>query len=144
MTSRTAVSFFFLPVCCSAKFSATDLSSDEEVKPGNFTRFDVVTSIRMSLRSAEPWLIVTRAVGTALRASEIAVKSPSAAAVFVRSARHWSITPSDSGEINDVTLQQINEYINDSTPRNRYGRPLSQRLPQGVERALYARTPENR
>ena len=49
-----------------------------------------------------------------------------------------------AGEINDVTLQQINEYINDSTPRNRYGRPLSQRLPQGVERALYARTPENR
>lgn len=36
----------------------------------------------------------------------------------------------------DVTLQQINDYINDVTPNNPYGRRLSQRLPQRVGRAV--------
>ncbi len=48
-----------------------------------------------------------------------------------------------SGQFDDVTLQQINDYINDATPHNPYGRRLSERLPQRVERALYDRTPEN-
>ncbi|UKK52167.1 hypothetical protein L6472_06185 [Prevotella sp. E13-17] len=44
-----------------------------------------------------------------------------------------------SGDINDVTLQQINNYIDDVTPFNPYGRRLSERLPQRVERSLYGR-----
>lgn len=48
-----------------------------------------------------------------------------------------------SGQIDDVTLQQINDYINDVTPRNPYGRRLSERLPQRVERAMYERAREN-
>ena len=43
-----------------------------------------------------------------------------------------------SGQFNDVTLRQIDNYINDVTIQNPYGRRLSQRLPQAVERALYA------
>ena len=38
-----------------------------------------------------------------------------------------------SGNFNDVTLRQINDYIDNATNRNRFYRPLSQRLP---ERAL--------
>ena len=41
-----------------------------------------------------------------------------------------------SGEINDVTLQQINDYIDNVTPNNPYGRRLSERLPQRVERSM--------
>ncbi len=38
-----------------------------------------------------------------------------------------------SGDFNSVTLQRINDYIDNATNRNRFYRPLSQRLP---ERAL--------
>ena len=41
------------------------------------------------------------------------------------------------GEFNDVTLQKINDYIDDVTPKNPYGRRISQRLPQAVERSLH-------
>ena len=41
-----------------------------------------------------------------------------------------------SGNFNDVTLQQINDYINDVTPNNPYGRRLSERLPQRVGRRV--------
>ena len=41
-----------------------------------------------------------------------------------------------SGQFEGVTLQQINDYINDVTPNNRYGRVLSQRLPQEVGRKV--------
>ena len=44
-----------------------------------------------------------------------------------------------SGEYNDVSLQKIEEYINDVTPNNPYGRRLSERLPQKVERRMYER-----
>ena len=44
-----------------------------------------------------------------------------------------------SGDYNDVNLQRINDYINESTPRNPNGRQLSQRLPQAVERSLLER-----
>ena len=37
----------------------------------------------------------------------------------------------------DVTLQLIDEYIDNVTPRNPYGKTLSQRLPQEVGRVLY-------
>ena len=47
------------------------------------------------------------------------------------------------GNFDDVTLQAINDYINDVTPLNPYGRRLSERLPQRVERKMYARTREN-
>ncbi|MBR5147705.1 MAG: hypothetical protein IKV15_00715 [Bacteroidaceae bacterium] len=42
-----------------------------------------------------------------------------------------------SGDFNDVTLQKINDYINDATPQNPFGRRISQRLPQKLERGLY-------
>ena len=42
-----------------------------------------------------------------------------------------------SGNFNEVTLQKINQYIDETTPRNPYGRRLSQRLPQRVEREMY-------
>ena len=60
-----------------------------------------------------------------------------------------------SGNFNEVTLQKINQYIDETTPRNPYGRRLSQRLPQRVERksislqslsavdALYGRASES-
>ena len=48
-----------------------------------------------------------------------------------------------SGKINDLSLQQINDYINNVTPNNPYGRRLSQRLPQRVERAMHAGAREN-
>ena len=41
-----------------------------------------------------------------------------------------------SGNFDDVTLQLINNHIDNATPDNRYWRPLSKRLPQGVERSL--------
>lgn len=48
-----------------------------------------------------------------------------------------------SNEFNDVSLQKINDYLNDVTPNNPYGRRLSERLPQRVERKLYERAREN-
>ena len=48
-----------------------------------------------------------------------------------------------SGNFNDVTLQKINQYIDETTPRNPYGRRLSQRLPQRVEREMYEKQREN-
>ncbi len=48
-----------------------------------------------------------------------------------------------SGEYNDVSLQEINDYINYVTPYNPYGRRLSERLPQRVERKMYEREREN-
>ena len=42
-----------------------------------------------------------------------------------------------------VTLQQIEKYINESTPENPYGRRISQRLPQRVERSLFAHKRED-
>ena len=48
-----------------------------------------------------------------------------------------------SGNFNDVTLQKINQYIDETTPRNPYGRRLSQRLPQRVEREMYENQREN-
>ena len=44
-----------------------------------------------------------------------------------------------TSEYNDVSLQKIKDFIDDVTPRNPYGRRLSERLPQRVERALYER-----
>lgn len=41
-----------------------------------------------------------------------------------------------SGDFNDVTLQKINDYIDDSTPLNPFGRRIFQRLPQKLERKL--------
>ena len=48
-----------------------------------------------------------------------------------------------SGNFNEVTLQKINQYIDETTPRNPYGRRLSQRLPQRVEREMYENQREN-
>ena len=48
-----------------------------------------------------------------------------------------------ANEFDDVTLQLLNKYIDDVTPRNPYGRRLSERLPQAVERAMYERAREN-
>lgn len=42
-----------------------------------------------------------------------------------------------SGDFNDVTLQKINDYIDDATPQNPFGRRISQRLPQKLERGLH-------
>lgn len=42
-----------------------------------------------------------------------------------------------SGDFNDVTLQEINDYIDDATPLHPYGRRISQRLPQKLERSLH-------
>ena len=39
-----------------------------------------------------------------------------------------------SGQFNDVSLQTINNYINDVTPDNEFGRHISERLPQRVVR----------
>ena len=59
------------------------------------------------------------------------------------------------GDFNNVNLQKISDYINDVTPNNPYGRRLSERLPQRVERksislqilsavdALYGRASES-
>ncbi len=41
-----------------------------------------------------------------------------------------------SGDFNSLTLQQINDYINESTPDNPYGRRISERLPQRVVRKI--------
>lgn len=40
------------------------------------------------------------------------------------------------GDFNDVTLAQIDKFIEDATPLNPFGRRISQRLPQRMERAL--------
>ncbi len=40
------------------------------------------------------------------------------------------------GEFDDVTLRAIEEYINESTPENPYGRRVSERLPQAVARKV--------
>lgn len=42
-----------------------------------------------------------------------------------------------SGDFNDVTLQKINDYIDDATPLHPYGQRISQRLPQKLERGLH-------
>lgn len=42
-----------------------------------------------------------------------------------------------SGDFNDVTLQLIDKYIDDATPKNPFGRRISQRLPQKMERGLH-------
>ena len=42
-----------------------------------------------------------------------------------------------SGEFNDVTLHLIDNYITDVTPENPYGKRISQRVPQAVERKVY-------
>lgn len=41
-----------------------------------------------------------------------------------------------SGNFDDVTLQKINNYLDNVSPNNRYWRPLSQRIPQEVERRV--------
>ena len=41
------------------------------------------------------------------------------------------------GDFNDVTLERINKYIEDATPNNPFGRRISQRLPQRMERSLH-------
>ncbi len=40
------------------------------------------------------------------------------------------------GDFNTLTLERINKYIEDATPANPFGRRISQRLPQRMERAL--------
>ena len=40
-------------------------------------------------------------------------------------------------DFNSVVLQQINDYIDDATPKNPYGRRISQRVPQAMERSLH-------
>ena len=42
-----------------------------------------------------------------------------------------------SGQYNNVSLQEIQKFIDDVTPRNQYGRRLSERLPQRVEQTLF-------
>lgn len=43
-----------------------------------------------------------------------------------------------NNDFNDVVLRQINEYIDEATPNNPYGRRISQRVPQKMERRLHA------
>ena len=40
------------------------------------------------------------------------------------------------GDFNEVTLRQIDDYINNVTPDNPYRRPLSKRLPPAVGRRM--------
>ncbi len=47
------------------------------------------------------------------------------------------------GDFNDVTLAQIDKFIEDATPANPFGRRISQRLPQRMERSLRARERTN-
>lgn len=42
-------------------------------------------------------------------------------------------------QFDEVTLQKIYDYVRTATPQNPYGRRISQRLPQRVERSLHAR-----
>ena len=42
-----------------------------------------------------------------------------------------------SGNFDAVTLQLIDKYIEDATPKNPFGRRISQRVPQKMERSLY-------
>lgn len=42
-----------------------------------------------------------------------------------------------NNQFDDVTLQLIDKYIQDATPKNPYGRRISQRLPQEMERGLH-------
>ena len=48
-----------------------------------------------------------------------------------------------SGNFDEVTLQLIDNFINNVTPQNYYGRPLSKRLPQGVGQTLSERERTN-
>lgn len=48
-----------------------------------------------------------------------------------------------SGNFNDVTLQRIDNYIDNATDRNRFYRPLSQRLPERALSALRGRERAN-
>lgn len=48
-----------------------------------------------------------------------------------------------SGNFNDVTLQRIDNYIDNATDRNRFYRPLSQRLPERALSALRERERAN-
>ena len=48
-----------------------------------------------------------------------------------------------SGNFDAVTLQRINNYIDNATPKNPYGRRISQRLPQSVERKMLESKREN-
>ena len=41
-----------------------------------------------------------------------------------------------NGDFNEVTLQKINKFIDDATPFNPFGKRISQRLPQSLERKL--------
>lgn len=41
-------------------------------------------------------------------------------------------------DFNPITLQRINDYIDNATPQNPYGRRISQRVPQRMERSLHA------
>ena len=41
------------------------------------------------------------------------------------------------GDFSDVTLRQIDKYISDATPKNPFGRRISERLPQRMERGLH-------
>lgn len=41
------------------------------------------------------------------------------------------------GDFGELTLQRIEQYIDESTPKNPYGRRISQRVPQAMERALH-------
>ncbi len=47
-----------------------------------------------------------------------------------------------SGQYNNVSLQEILKFIDDVTPR-KYGRRLSERLPQRVEQTLFRNQREN-
>ena len=42
-----------------------------------------------------------------------------------------------NSQFDDITLWLIDEYIENGTPKNPYGRRISKRLPQEVERGLY-------
>lgn len=42
-----------------------------------------------------------------------------------------------SGKFNSLTLQQIDKYIEDATPKNPFGRRISERVPQKMERGLH-------
>ena len=46
-------------------------------------------------------------------------------------------------EYNDVTLCQLDEFINSYTPHNEFGRRLSKRIPQDIERKVFQRERTN-
>lgn len=45
-----------------------------------------------------------------------------------------------NSQFDDITLQLLDKYIDDGTPKNPYGNRISKRLPQEVERSLYAQS----